>query len=304
MSLNAWIAAVGFILAAFCAEAQQTGNPLELKRRQEAPVPANDTRNADTAREVRNPFERVAPRLDPQRTPTGKSNPWFSWVREKNIYRITEAEIKTLLFWGLLFLSTMLAIALNLNRSITVKLYRSLVNVNFLSLLFRETREDARLIYYLLYGLYFVGMSLFLYLVVLHYYGIRAPVYLLHIVGFVLAAYFFRHLSLKLLGYIFGISAYTERYLFSIVVFCCMFAVILIPANFIITFVSYELAEKCIVLVTLLFGVLFFYRQMRELIFHNALWRSNPFHFLLYLCTFELAPPVLMFTYLNRQGVF
>ncbi|MCC6753874.1 MAG: DUF4271 domain-containing protein [Saprospiraceae bacterium] len=304
MPLNAWIASLGFLLAAFCADGQQPGNPLELKRRQEAPVPANGNPGADSVREVRNPFERVAARSDPQHAHREKSNPWFRWVREKNIYRIAESEIKTLLFWGLLFLSTMLAIALNLNRSITLKLYRSLVNVNFLSLLYRETREDARLIYYLLYGLYFVGLSLFLYLVILHYYGIRAPVYLLHLSGFVLAAYFFRHLSLKMLGYVFGLSAYTDRYLFSIVVFGCIFAVILIPANFIITFVSYELAEKCIVLVVLLFVVLFFYRQMRELIFHNAIWRSSPFHFLLYLCTFELAPPVLLFTYLNRQGVF
>lgn len=233
-----------------------------------------------------------------------KKNSWFSWIKEKNIYRISETEIKSLLFWSLLFLSFLLAIALNINRDITIKLYRSLINLNFLSLLFRESREDAKLIYNLLYGLYFIGLSIFLYLVIIHRYGIKAPVYLLYVTGFVLTIYFFRHLSLKIIGMIYGTTKETEHYLFSIVIFGCTLAILLIPANFIICFVNPDLASKCITLVGVIIVILFIYRQLREMLFSLNLWRNHLFHFFLYLCTFEIAPAVLLYIYLNRQGVF
>ncbi len=283
----------------------QNSNPFELQRT--AIKLTDDSRiQADSQKfgSNINPFElRPSAAVDSAQNITQK-NSLFRWIKEKNIYRISDAEIKSLLFWSLLFLSFLLAIALNINRDITVKLYRSLINLNFLSLLFRESREDAKLIYNLLYGLYFIGLSIFLYLVIIHHYGIKAPVYLLYVTGFILALYFLRHLSLKMIGMIYGTHKETEHYLFSIVIFGCTLSIVLIPANFIICFVNPDLASKCMFLVSIIIVILFIYRQLREMLFSLNLWRNHLFHFFLYLCTFEIAPLVLLYVYLNRQGVF
>ncbi|MBK8956327.1 MAG: DUF4271 domain-containing protein [Saprospiraceae bacterium] len=286
-------------------KAQSPRNPFNLKKsasehREISAEPQSDSINSGYP----NPFELRTPVLNMDSIGIRQANPWISWIKEKNIYKIKDIEIKSLLFWGLLFLSFLLAIALNINRSVTVKLYRSLVNVNFLSLLYRESREDVSLVFYLLYGLYFIGLSLFLYLVIIHFEGLKAPVYILYITGFVLAIYCLKHLAIKILGYVYGISKDTDRYLFSLVVFNCILAIVLIPSNFIITFVSPAIGEKLMFLVAILIFIILIYRQLREIIFSINLWREHIFHFLLYLCTFEIAPVFVLYSYLTRQGVF
>lgn len=186
-------------------------------------------------------------------------------------------------FLGTLVLSFLLAIALNINRNVTIKLYRSLLNLNFLSLLYRESKEENFLIYYLLYGLYFIGISLFLYLSIIHFKGLREPVYILYITLFILTIYSIRHISLKVLGLIYGVYKEADRYLFSIVIFSCIMAIILIPADFVITFVSPAIAQKSIYIIISLFAFLYLYRQLREIIFSANIWREHIFIFIVSL---------------------
>ena len=227
----------------------------------------------------------------------------LSWINDPERTRTKANDVQSLLFWSLLFLSFLLAIALNINRSVTIKLYRSLLNLNFLSLLYRDSKEENLLIYYLLYGLYFIGLSLFIYLGIIHFKGIKAPVYILYIAMYIMLVYGLRHLSLKLIGHIYGVYKEADRYLFSIVIFSCIMSILLIPADFIIAFVNPYLGRKCIWLIFIIFVILYLYRQFREIIFSVSLWRQHFFHFLLYLCTFEIAPLVLFIVFLSRQGV-
>lgn len=283
----------------------QSNNPFNLTKSASNALNPELTHESDTSLQAaQNPFELKSPTLSNTNRPLSDANPWIDWIKEKNIYKIKESEVKSLLFWGLLFLSFLLAIALNINRSVTVKLYRSLVNVNFLSLLYRESREDVSLVFYLLYGLYFIGLSLFIYLAIIHFQGLKAPVYILYITGFILLLYSLKHLLVKILGYVYGLAKDTDRYLFSLVVFNCILAIILIPANFIITFVNPAIAEKCMFLVAIIIIIMLIYRQLREIVFSINLWRDHMFHFLLYLCTFEIAPVAVLYIYLTRQGVF
>ncbi|MBK8297931.1 MAG: DUF4271 domain-containing protein [Saprospiraceae bacterium] len=283
----------------------QTQNPFELiKSKSPSEIPAEIADTTPLSNLI-NPFE-----LRPGQTQKIKGSPgapdiqYFKWIQEPNNSRINTTDVQSLLFWALLFLSFLLAIALNINRNVTIKLYRSLLNLNFLSLLYRESKEENFLIYYLLYGLYFIGISLFLYLSIIHFKGLREPVYILYITLFVLTIYSIRHISLKVLGLIYGVYKEADRYLFSIVIFSCIMAIILIPADFVITFVSPAIAQKSIYIIISLFAFLYLYRQLREIIFSANIWREHIFHFLLYLCTFEIAPLVLMFKFLERQGVF
>jgi len=283
----------------------QAHNPFDLIGNKTSPDVSIDSPIIGQSLNLVNPFE-----LKPGQNQkiNGNSNvsenKYFQWIQKPTSTRINTTDVQSLLFWALLFLSFLLAIALNINRNVTIKLYRSLLNLNFLSLLYRESKEENFLIYYLLYGLYFIGLSLFLYLFIIHFKGLREPVYILYITLFILSIYSIRHISLKVLGLIYGVYKEADRYLFSIVIFSCIMAIILIPADFVITFVSPEIARKSIYIIISLFAILYVYRQLREIIFSSNVWREHIFHFLLYLCTFEIAPLVLMFKFLERQGVF
>jgi hypothetical protein len=282
----------------------QATNPFELKRHIEKQDSIITSQSDTGAQSVANPFS--------LRQGMGKNSGWsplktkinlLDWMKAPGDPKIKESDVQSLLFWSLLFLSFLLAIALNINRSVTIKLYRSLLNLNFLSLLYRESKEGNLLIYYLLYGLYFIGFSLFIYLSIIHFKGIKAPLYILHITVYILTIYGIRHLSLKMIGYIYGVHKEADRYLFSIVIFSCIMSIVLIPADFIIAFVNPDLGRRCIWLIFIIFVILYLYRQFREIIFSVSLWRQHIFHFFLYLCTFEIAPLALIIIFLSRQGV-
>lgn len=282
----------------------QAVNPFDLKRPAVVIDSSKLLKSENTSVKTANPFL-LRPGMAENSGWVGsskKSSP-VSWINEPGQSKVKSSDVQSLLFWSLLFLSFLLAIALNINRSVTIKLYRSLLNLNFLSLLYRESKEENLLIYYLLYGLYFIGLSLFFYLSIIHFKGIKAPFYILYIALYIMVIYGLRHLSLKLIGHIYGVYKEADRYLFSIVIFSCIMSILLIPADFIIAFVNPDLGRKCIWLIFIIFVILYLYRQFREIIFSVSLWRHHIFHFLLYLCTFEIAPLALLILFLSRQGV-
>jgi hypothetical protein len=282
----------------------QSANPFDLRKTHIAIDSSKLSANDSAATRTVNPFLLRPSKIEnPGWISSQHKTPVLHWVSSPDRGHTKISDIQSLLFWSLLFLSFLLAIALNINRSVTIKLYRSLLNLNFLSLLYRESKEENQLIYYLLYGLYFIGLSIFIYLDIIHFKGLKAPIYILYISLGIICIYGMRHLSLKLIGYIYGVKKEADRYLFSIVIFSCIMSILLIPADFIIAFVNPELGRKCIWLIFIIFVILYLYRQFREIIFSVALWRQHIFHFLLYLCTFEIAPLLLMLIFLIKQGV-
>ena len=159
------------------------------------------------------------------------------------------------------------------------------------------------LIYYLLYGLYFIGMSLFLYLLLYILKDFREPVYIIYITLFILSIYSIRHISLKSLRFdlwrLQGSRSLFIQYCYLLLHHgnhpdSCRFCDH--------TFVSRRLPVS---LSTSLSVCLLSYTlsATEEIIFSSNIWRSI-YSILLYLCTFEIAPLVLMFKFLERQGVF
>lgn len=282
----------------------QSQNPFEIRKSDQISDSLPSEGKTELNPAITNPFElKPGEKTESIWNMDGGKVDILKWISEPDSSKSKIIDIQSLLFWSLLFLSFLLAIALNINRSVTIKLYRSLLNLNFLSILYRESKEENLLIYYLLYGLYFIGLSLFIYLSIIHFNGVKSPVYILYISVFIVMIYALRHLSLKLIGSIYGVYKEADRYLFSIVISSCIMAIFLIPADFIIAFVNPALGRKCIWLIFIIFVILYIYRQFREILFSFNLWRQHIFHFLLYLCTFEIAPLVLCIVFLWRQGV-
>ncbi|MDQ3142240.1 MAG: DUF4271 domain-containing protein [Bacteroidota bacterium] len=215
----------------------------------------------------------------------------------------TDKEIKNILFWMLLFITFLLAIALNLNRDITTRLVRSVFNLNFFSLMNRDNKDENKFIYSMLYGLYFIGLSIFIYLFILHFKGKLHPVTLIILSASICLVYAIRHLSLKILGFVYGIEKETNRLIFSVVLFGCILAIILVPLDFIISFVRPELARTLLIITSVFIGIFYLFRIGRDSLLTFNTWRNSIFHFLLYLCTCEIAPLTLLYVFLQRQGV-
>ncbi len=281
-------------------------NPFQIIRQATKPDTAIHRKSDTAAVRPTNPFALRKPTYFAVNIHTDGSNArtFPKLIPDIPTGRLKASDIKPLLFWTLLFLTFLLAIAMNLNRSVTNQLSRSLFNVNFLNLLYRERKYDTQFIYFLLYGLYFIGLSIFVYIATNLFWGLKHPLYLLWFSLLIVAVYTVRHLSLKALGWVFNMSMEAGLYSFSIILFGSLTAVFLIPVDFVISFVDTAFAKSIVRLTTLILIVLYLYRQFRELIRFYILWSARPFHFLLYLCTCEIAPLILLYRFICSQGIW
>ncbi|MCI1265361.1 MAG: DUF4271 domain-containing protein [Saprospiraceae bacterium] len=288
------------LFALYCSEIQAQ-NPFEIRRTKVDTSNVNASSTDTVKRVIVNPFE-----LKPAVQTIGIQSESLAAdllkqkIKEWSGHPTSMLEIKSALFWLMLLLTFLLAIALNLNRAIILKLYKSSFNLNHLSLLYRESKEENRIIFPLLYGLYFIGLSLFVYLTLVNFYKPIHIINLLYVSMGTSIIYLIRHISLKIFGFVFKIDREIDRYLFSIVAFGCLMSIILIPADFLIAFTDHEWAKKIIYTLGIFLVIAYVFRQLKEILISSNLWRESIFHFLLYLCTFEIAPFMLLWTFLGR----
>ncbi|MBL0235551.1 MAG: DUF4271 domain-containing protein [Saprospiraceae bacterium] len=232
------------LFALYCSEIQAQ-NPFEIRRTKVDTSNVNASPIDTVRRVIGNPFE-----LKPAVQTIGIQSESLAAdllkqkTKEWSGHPTSMLEIKSALFWLMLLLTFLLAIALNLNRAIILKLYKSSFNLNHLSLLYRESKEENRIIFPLLYGLYFIGLSLFVYLTLVNFYKPIHIINLLYLSMCTSIIYLIRHISLKIFGFVFKIDREIDRYLFSIIAFGCLMSIILIPADFLIAFTDHEWAKK------------------------------------------------------------
>lgn len=280
---------------------QQSNNPFEIRS---APKAVIQTTELDTPIVSFNPFELKAS-LHTNFTAIKQDNPIKkSLIPHWPLSKIQYSDVKKMLFWTLLFLSFLLALALNLNRSIVYNIYRSFTNINFFSLQLRDSNDANRMIYFILYGLYFIGLSIFIYLSYYYYIRLSHPYYLFVIALIICSIYSVRHIFTLLLGMIFKIEKEMYTLSYSIISYGCFMAIILIPADFIIAFVNPNVAQKLILIVCAFGILLFFIRQGRDILISSNLWKNSIIHFLLYLCTAEIAPLFLIYKISKIEGLF
>ncbi len=274
-------------------------NPFEMVQKRNTVIQKTDSIALLIAT---NPFELVESRGKPIEFTEDSRSKLEKQISSYLNIKSDPSQIKAMLFWLLLFLIFMLAIAVNLNRGLITKLYKTSFNLNLFNILYRENKEENRLVFPLLYGLYFAGLSIFIYLFLIIFRDANYSILLLIISGAVVSIYLIRHLSLKILSSIFNIGKETDHYLFNIICFGSLMAIIMIPLDFIIAFSQPGWSRKLIILGSIFFLLAYIFRQLKEILASSNLWLSSIFHFLLYLCAFEVAPLVFLYIYLQRQG--
>lgn len=281
------ILAAAFALMSFA----QGGNPFDLTPRLASPPQEDTAVIADTG----NPFDLLAPAAGGGqiKVPDAAQGPALQKKRE------SQPEMSN---WRTLLVTTIgsmlvFTILLTLFRPQFARAYRAFQNDNMLSQLQREREGGGGLPYYLFYALFMVNAGLFLYLIS-RYFGFpvhpNSWVALGYCAAAVVALFLGKHLLLGILSYIFPIDKEVRLYNFTIIIFSIMLGVFFMAANMLIAY-SPEHFTKYIIYVSFAFiAALYLFRALRGLFIGNRFLAFNKFHFLLYICTVEIAPVLVL----------
>lgn len=90
-------------------------------------------------------------------------------------------------------------------------------------------------------------------------------------------------------------------YAFVVVVFGILIGLILAPVNVFLAYAEPEIAQKIVIMGSILILFIYLFRALRSLTLVQNYIFSNFFHFLLYLCAVEIAPVLLLLKIINDK---
>jgi hypothetical protein len=312
-----------FLVIISLLSAQTRNNPFEIKPRLQN-LPLNDTLKS----QIKNPSEQNDTLASPQPINNQQSlKPAIkpsSSSTEENPFEIDHVPLRKtaltakgddstgitestrtpngFLFWFLLLGCSILAIVLNLKSKSPGLIYRSMLNENMLKLFYREESTKFSSYLFLLYCVFCINLAVFLYLASSYYDGPDGVYVFLAILAGVIVLYITRHLSLNLLGNVFGLNKYTDLYSFAIMVFNLFAGLILIPLNFLIAFGPDYLQEIILIISFNILGVLVLLRTIRGIFIVSEHLIGRIFQIFIYLCAFEIAPVLILIKTVMNLG--
>ena len=206
------------------------------------------------------------------------------------------------MFWVLTFLLLVLSIIINLNRTVLGMIYRAVTNESYLNNLALTSNPQTKVILLLYYTLYLINLSIFLYLTTQLWYGWSGVPWLLRCIAGVVVAYTLYQGALLLLGWIYPIKKEVSLYLFNIRVFESALGLLLLVVNFAIAFTPHEMAEMLVKVGIGLIVMFYLMRLSRGFFLSYRFLMTNAFHFILYLCAFEIAPFLILYKWAQGLG--
>ena len=207
----------------------------------------------------------------------------------------------TFIFWLVLFTLLLLAIVINVQRNVISKIVKSITNENVLKLLKREENNGLSGHYIMLYVIFFINFTCFIYLMAKYYKGFDGFNNWLVIYGAVTVTYLLRHISMTFIGNIFNISKDSSLYSFTIMSFNIFLGLVLIPVNLVVAFSPVEISSATLQVGIGLIIILLLIRLARGLLVGARFISENLFQFFIYLCTFEIAPILILLKILGEQ---
>jgi len=198
-------------------KAQEGTNPFDLEHRLEKgevnrQAPVNEGNPFDIERIETAPTEQTtssAPTTSPSKPTKKKKKP-------------AQQNSSSFVFWLITIMLIVMTFLLTLYNSIIEKSYRSFINENFLKMVHRDQGRIVSPHYMVFYLLFFVNLSIFVFLVARHFdwYITASPFWSYMIcLGGVIMAFLFKHLLLMLIGAVFPLVKEVRQYGFTIIVF-------------------------------------------------------------------------------------
>ncbi len=224
-------------------------------------------------------------------------------TQSKQLNNIEPSGSNAFLFFLNLLSAFLLAIVINTQKEAIKKITNAITNENVLKLIHREEKKVISGYHLLLYISFFINAAIFVYLILFNFYKIQGWMpYQLIFLG-LLGLYLIRHIFIMLLGKVFPFKKDSQLFGFTIQTFNIFLGIILIPFNLIIAFGPEKAAVPLIYLGLVIIGILALLRTFRGFLIATTYVQSNLFHFLLYLCTFEILPILLLIKIIGNFGI-
>lgn len=234
------------------------------------------------------------------------------YVSDNNISRALKPEyqkkvdhvspVKTLPFWVIVVSVILLAIIININRSTFINVFKSVANDNFMKLVKREENSGNTPFFYLLYLLFCMNLALFIWLMMDKWGYTMFNLQYGYILGGIVGIYLVRHISLFGLGQIFPLHKEASYYSFQIVLLNGILGLILLIIN---VFVEYSPMSNVLIYVGMgIILVLYLLRSLKGISVLMGNSKIGLFHFFTYLCTSEIAPNLVIWSYLCNNTIF
>jgi hypothetical protein len=272
---------------------QGSNNPFDI---QAAPDVADEVEGVPV---LGNPFDIRTPPLERpvQMEPRAGSRP----VEEIAPEALQSGRFRFVL---VLIILGLLTLCVSLFRSIIIKSYRSLLNDNFLNQVHREQGRITSWPYLVLYLLFLFQLGAFVYLS-----GLQRGWFpdadhwstLWMVVGGVAGLIFLKHLVLFLMGAVYPLGKESGQYSFTIIIFGIIIGLVLIPFNLLLAYGPENLRTALFFGGVAVLLAFYLYRSLRGLFIGTGLISTHLFHFLLYICTVEIAPVLWLVKIIDGQ---
>jgi hypothetical protein len=200
------------------------------------------------------------------------------------------------LFWTMVAMFALLTLSVAANRNAVGKVWRGFLNDSSLTL---AQRESAGLVgsapYYLLYVNFILQVGMFLFLVIRFFKkdDFNNPAFLLICMLASALMFLSKHAMLALTAWLIKVGTVVQRYNFLILIFNCILGLFLVPFNLLLAF-SGEYQGLLVFWMLGLAAIFYLYRTLRSSVIGSKFLADDQFHFLLYLCTVEIAPVLLV----------
>lgn len=293
---------IGLVYLVFCASAQgqNASNPFELLHR----LPKEVLLAEGITIAPTNPFDVVAHR-EPVASAALAENKTEIFKPFAVLPRgggLSGGVMAALLLAAFAFL----AFSVASNRSAVGKAWAGFLNDNGFSVAQREASGFVGSTpYYLLYGNFLFNAGIFIFLVtrVFQRETFNNLPFLFICLAGAAFAFLSKHVMLNILGALFPVEAEVRKYNFLIIIFNCVLGLFLVPFNLFIAF-SAKAGSQQLLLVSWMLGlvaIFYAYRSLRASTIGAKYLSLSPFHFLLYFCTVEIAPPLLLVKLASMQ---
>lgn len=284
---------IGYVLNSLCPLAgQNAANPFELIPRLDQPLRSTNSVSVLTEQQdsSHNPFDLI---LDQPR-PTD----FTTYEVDPRVSPIINSDKERFLFFSIGIMVILFTIAISLVGTYLNKAIQAFLNDNAFNQYFREQSGRGAAPYFVLYTLFFVYIGFFT-LLLLNDYQVHLPGngYYLQwaLLSTVIALLFLgKQLLLMLVRLIFPVASEIRQYTFLIITSAIVTATVLLPANLLLAYGpegSGTWVRWATISVLLLIYLL---HLVRSLFIANKPLLLHTFHFLLYICTVEIAPVVII----------
>ncbi|MCB9080786.1 MAG: DUF4271 domain-containing protein [Lewinellaceae bacterium] len=286
--------------------AQESPNPFDLTFRLPAGSLASTSNSSTDVVAVTpgtgndNPFELRKRPMPKSKRPTvapAARKPWFSLPKPSPGKDSAKAR-QHIQFLVVAVIFVLLAFLMTLLRSVVGRTYQAFLNENLLNQLFREQEGRGIWPFLLLYLLFLFNGGSFVYFAI-QYWKVATPfspwslfgLCLLGVTLLVLA----KHIVLAIIGFIFPVEKEESRYQFLIIVFGIILGLFLAPVNILLAYGPNNLHAYLIQGGLGGVALVYLFRILRSILIANRFIAAHKFHFLLYICSVEVAPIMVLY---------